>query len=139
VPWITHYADDGAEVDYSGHTTGSEILEAKRQFFAHKFDGEPLYLLCDLTNVSHFDVNPTDVDLIIKQDLDAVASHPELIETVVAPKPFQFGMARMWQMRVDAARPTAHVSRTRSEAIAWFRKHGVEIRTTAQREGRQSS
>ena len=127
MPWMTQYVDDGAEVFYTGHTTGSDILSAKRDFFTHGFDAPPQYLLCDFGGVERFDVDQKDVQAIIDQDIAAVTTHPQVIEVVIAPSPLQFGLARIWQMRVEPHRPRTFVARSRAEALSWLGGHDVHL------------
>lgn len=127
MPWMIRYAEDGAEVLYDGHTTGTDILSAKRDFFTHGFDTPPQYLLCDFGGVQQFDVDQKDVQAIIDQDIAAVATHPQVLEVVIAPTPLQFGLARIWQMRVEPHRPLTFVARSRPEALSWLLSHDVRL------------
>jgi hypothetical protein len=125
VPYQIEYHPAGAEVKYSGHVLGDEILEAKRQFFAHRFDGDAHYVLCDFTGAETYDISPESVDAIIQQDRAAMADHERLHEVVVAPKALVYGLSRMWQIRVDTVRPHTAVVRTRPEALRWLKEVGV--------------
>jgi hypothetical protein len=125
--WSSTYWPHGAEVRYTGVTTGAEILEAKGQFFVHRFTNGAQFILCDFTPVDRFDVATAEVELIVDQDRNAVADHPELAEVVIAPTPLQFGLARMWQIRVGSVRPRTAVVRSRSEALEWLENHGISV------------
>jgi hypothetical protein len=127
MPWMIRCTSDGAEVLYSGRTTGSDILSAKRAFFTHGFERPPRYLLCDFGGVEQFDVDQKDVQAIIDQDLAAVSTHPHVLEVVVAPTPLQYGLARMWQMKVEQFRPQTCVARSRPEAVSWLESQGAPL------------
>ena len=123
--YVSEYGNAGAEIFYTGTVTGAEIYRAKNEFFAHRFLQKPRYVICDFTGAGAFDVSPEDVDMIVAQDRRAMTSHPELMEAVVAPRPVVFGLARMWQSKVDDVRPHTAVVKTRDEAIAWLRDAGL--------------
>ena len=123
--YVTEYRNTGAEIFYSGTVTGAEIYRAKNEFFAHPFENEARYVICDFTEAGTFDVSPEDVDLIVAQDKRAMDTHPNLMEAVVAPRPVVFGLARMWQSKVDLVRPHTVVVKTRAEALAWLRSAGL--------------
>lgn len=117
-------AKDGSELLYSGVVTGAEIARAKAQFFARARDEGARYVLCDFTAVERFDVSTPDVQRIVQQDRAAADSLPDLIEVVVAPRPFEYGMARMWEIQVEDVRPRNAVVRTRAEALMWLKEQG---------------
>ena len=125
--YVTEYGNDGAEIFYSGTITGAEIYRAKNEFFAHPFKGEPRFVICDFTGAGTFDVSPEDVELIVQQDRRAMASHPQLLEAVVAPRPVVFGLARMWQSKVEDVRPHTAVVKTRPEAVNWLQSSGLAL------------
>lgn len=130
MPYTTTYFADGVEIRYQGRTTGPEILEAKRRFFSHRFSGPARFALCDFSGSEEFDVSPADVQRIIDQDRAAVTTHPALAEAVVAQTPVAYGLARMWEMRIEDDRPRTAVLRTREEAITWLERLGVPVRST---------
>jgi len=121
------YRPDGAEISYQGHVTGAEILDAKARFFGHGFKPEARWVLCDFSGVAKFDVSPDDVRRIIRQDLAAVETHPDLAEVVVASTPLEYGMARMWEQQVDEKRPRTAVVTSRHEALAWLHGLGIDV------------
>ena len=125
MPWTTLYEKHGAEICYHGIVTGAEVLEAKRQFFAHEFPGGARFVLCDFGAAEQTHVSSPELEGIIAQDNAAIGSHPMLKEAIVAPKPLQFGLARMWQTRVDEVRPHTSVTYTRAEAITWLDGQGI--------------
>lgn len=125
MPWKAHYAPDHAELDFWGRTTGAEIFDAKHEFFHHRFERGPLWVLCDFTAVEEFDVSPAEVRHIVEQDRRYAPVSPDLLEAVVAPGPLEYGMSRMWEIQVGEARPRTAVRQTRSEVLAWLREKGV--------------
>src|SRR5687767_8376766 len=121
------YLASGAELRFSGVVTGDEILEAKREFFAHEFPDEARYVICDFTAAVRFEIPSDAVTRIVEQDRDAMDDHPHLLEAVIAPQPVAFGLSRMWQMKVDEVRPHTGVVRTRAEAIRWLEAAGLPV------------
>ena len=133
------FRKEGAEITYSGAVSGPEILAAKGEFFGHRFDGGPRYLLCDFTETTKFDISTDDLDELVEQDRAMLPTHPELFEVVVATRPVIYGLSRMWQAKVDQVRPHTAVVRTRDEALTWLRATGVhailDTDATAQPDG----
>ena len=125
MPWTAEYGPDSADIRYDGLTTGGEILEAKRQFYSHAFEKPARFVLCDFTGVQRFQVASNDVQRIVGQDRAAAAANPRLAEVVIAPKPFEYGLARMWELQVDDARPRTAVVKTRAEAVEWLKGLGL--------------
>ena len=123
--YVTEYRSAGAEIYYSGTITGAEIYRAKNEFFAHPFARDARYVICDFTQAGAFDVSPEDVELIVAQDKRAMETHPVLMEAVVAPRPVVFGLARMWQSKVDVVRPHTAVVKTKAEALMWLQSAGL--------------
>jgi hypothetical protein len=123
--YVIEYRNAGAEIQFSGQITGAEIHRAKQEYFAHEFPEGGRYVICDFTDGDKFDVSPEEVESIVEQDKRAIESHPELLEAVVAPRPFVFGLSRMWQSKVDVVRPHTAVVKTRPEAVAWLRAAGL--------------
>jgi hypothetical protein len=125
--WDARYTEQGATIDFFGLVKGSEILEAKADFFRHAFANPPTYVLCDFSAADRFEVDSPMLEMIIEQDKRATTTtHSHLLEAVVAPTQLQYGLARIWQTRVDAAVPHTGVFRTRPEALEWLRTHGVD-------------
>lgn len=127
MPWTASYSEHGADVRFFGIVNGSEILEAKARLFAHRFSDGAVFSVCDFTDANDFRVSTPELESIIQQDATAVRMYPGIIEAVIAPTPLQFGLARMWQTRVDAAGPHTGVFRTRPDALHWLQEHGVEL------------
>jgi len=127
MPWSAAYGNDSAELRFYGDITGDEILTAKRELFAHPFERDPRYVLCDFTAVRAFGVSLADVKRIVEQDRKAAADNPGLCEVVVAPTPLEFGSSRMWEMLVDDVRPNTRVGKTRSEVLEWLEEKSVAL------------
>jgi len=127
MPYSAAYKEDGAEFRFHGHTTGRDILQAKRELFGYTFPREARWSLCDFTAVEKLDVLPTEVKSIVRQDVAAVSTHPNLGEIVIAADDYQFGLARMWEMQVDSVRPWILVARSRDEAVRWLEGRGLRI------------
>ena len=123
------YRASGAELCFTEFVSGSQLYEAKAEFFGHSFEGGSRYVLCDFTDAAKFDIPTSDIDRMVEQDRGEIARHPHLLEVVVAPQPLVYGLARMWQTKVNTIRPHTAVVRTRDEAVAWLKAAGVEPAT----------
>jgi hypothetical protein len=126
MPWDARYGAESAELAFRGQTTGMEILEAKRQFFAHRFENGARYVLCDFSAVTHFDVHPSEIRQIVVLDRASVPRTPGLREAVVAPTPLEYGMSRMWEIQVGDLRKIA-VRHSRDEAVEWLHEQGITL------------
>jgi len=125
MPWTVEYFADGAEVTYTGKISGAEILQAKADAFAHEYPRKARWVVCDFSQVQEFEIAKDDIDRIVRQDLREAARNPELAECVIATRPYEYGLARMWEMQVDAQETRTHVARNRAEADSWLRSHGL--------------
>jgi hypothetical protein len=123
------YRQGGAELCFTDFVSGQQLFEAKAQFFGHAFDGGARYVLCDFSEASKFDIPTPDVDRMVEQDKGELSRHPHLLEVVIAPQSLVFGLARMWQSKVNTVRPHTAVCRTRAEAVEWLKAAGVEPAT----------
>lgn len=119
------YKAAGAKLCFTDFVSGQELLDAKSAFFEHPFDGGVRYVLCDFTDALKFDIPSADVDRLVAQDHAEIGRHPHLLEVVIAPQSLVYGLARMWQMKVNTVRPHTAVLRTRDEAVAWLEAAGV--------------
>jgi hypothetical protein len=126
VTYVIDYQTTGAELCFSDFVSGDQLFEAKAKFFAHAFDVGARYVLCDFSEASKFDIPTSDVDRMVDQDRGELSRHPHLLEVVVAPQPLVYGLARMWQTKVNTIRPHTAVVRTRAEAVEWLKAAGVE-------------
>lgn len=128
MPWTVEYFDDGAEFTYSGKVTGTEVFQAKAEFFAHEFAGKPRWVVCDFSQAKEFDIAKGDIDRIIRQDVREAAKNPDLAECVIATRPYEYGLARMWEMQVDAQEKRTNVCRNRIECDLWLKQHGLGLK-----------
>ena len=120
MPYQMCFTDTGADVRFSGVTTGAEIVAAKAEALAHPF-GRPLgFLLFDFTGAEQFDVPTADVRRVASEDREYAATHPPFAIAVVAPQDLEYGLSRMWQAFVDDTPIASTVARTRAEALAWL-------------------
>lgn len=125
MPFESQYFEDGAEIRYTGVVSGVEILRAKQEFFSYNFRHTAKWVLCDFSGVEEFRFDKHDIERIINQDLRAAAGNPSLAECVVATKPYEYGMARMWEMQVDRHGRNTIVARSRNEGEEWLRRQGL--------------
>ena len=119
------FTTTGAELCFTEFISGQQLLDAKAEFFAHTFDPAAAYVLCDFTEGGKFDIPSSDVDRLVEQDKGEISRHPYLLEVVIAPQSLVYGLARMWQTKVNTVRPHTAVVRTRDEAVAWLKAAGI--------------
>ncbi len=126
MPWTAHYRFDGAYTAFSGRTTGDELLAAVRDFFAHRYARDPCFALFDFTGASEFDVDSIAIDRIVMEDRRAAATMPDLSIAVVAPEAIQYGIARMWQLRLDPTPWRTTVVTSLTQALRWLSDQGFD-------------
>ena len=84
--------------------------------------------MLDYVTVEHFDVDRGDVERTVLQDRDAESRElPSLLVAAVAPQAHTYGMARMWEGKLEPTQWQTKVLRPREEALGWLAQHGVEI------------
>jgi hypothetical protein len=120
------FRNSGAELCFTEFVSGQELLDAKAEFFSHAFDGGARYVLCDFSEANKFDIPSSDVDRLVEQDKGEISRHPHLLEVVIAPQTLVYGLARMWQTKVNTVRPHTAVLRQRAEAVAWLEAAGIK-------------
>ena len=72
--------------------------------------------ILDLSAVASFEVSPETVRKLAK--LPPVFPDPRPPRVIIAPSPRVFGIARMFEMQREGARPNLHVVHTEAEAFA---------------------
>jgi hypothetical protein len=127
--YFIDYRASGAELCFTEFVSGQQLFEAKAEFFAHHFESGAAYVLCDFSEGTKFDIPSSDVDRMVEQDRGEIGRHPHLLEVVIAPQPLVYGLARMWQTKVNSIRPHTAVLRTRDEAVEWLKAAGVKPAT----------
>jgi hypothetical protein len=120
------FTTEGAELCFTGFVTGQELFDAKAKFFNHGFEPAAAYVLCDFSEGEKFDIPTSDVDRMVEQDRSELARHPKLLEVVIAPQNLVYGLARMWQAKVNSVRPHTAVVRNRDEAVEWLQAAGIK-------------
>lgn len=119
------FTPNAAELCFTGLVTGQELIDAKDRFFGHAFEPVAAYVLCDFSEGEKFDIPSSDVDRLVEQDRAEIARHPKLLEVVIAPQNLVYGLARMWQAKVNSVRPHTAVVRSRDEAMEWLKAAGL--------------
>ena len=131
MPWTAQYVSDGVYTAFRGHTIGDEVLAAVKDFFAHRYIHKPYFALFDCTDVSEFDVESIHIDRIIMEDRRAAATMDDVAIAVVAPDPIQYGIARMWQTRLEPTPWRTTVVTSLGEALRWLGEQGVDTERVA--------
>ena len=127
MPYETRYTPTGADVRFSGVTTGAEIVEAKASALAHPYHPALAFLVFDLGGADRLDVPTSDVRRVAREDRAYAATHPPFAIAVVAPHDLEYGLSRMWQAFVDDTPIDSLVVRTRAEALHWLAGRGVDV------------
>jgi hypothetical protein len=123
------YTDDrkGAILVGSGRLKGAEFIAANNELFARDFAAEPLlYILFDGDGATSVDVTVQDIQEIAQQDVEASGKLPHISVAVFAQDELAYGLARMWQVYVDASGWQTAVFRDRASAVTWLRKDVAE-------------
>jgi hypothetical protein len=117
----------GAILEGSGRLKGAEFIAANNELFARDFVAEPLlYILFDGDHATAVDVTVQDLRDIAQQDVRASRELPRLSVAVFAQDPLAYGLARMWQVYVDASGWRTAVFLDRAAAVAWLRSEVAE-------------
>jgi hypothetical protein len=127
MPYETRYTPTGADVRFSGVTTGTEIVAAKASALAHRYDGALAFLLFDLGGADRLDVPTADVRRVAREDREYAGTHPPFSIAIVAPHDLEYGLSRMWQAFVDDTPIESTVARSRAEALDWLTGRGVDV------------
>ena len=123
------YADDrkGAILVGSGRLKGTEFIAANNELFARDFEAEPLiYILFDGDHATSVDVTVQDIRDIAQQDIEASSKLPHVLVAIFAHDELAYGLARMWQVYVDASGWRTAVFRDRAAAVKWLQKEVAE-------------
>jgi hypothetical protein len=123
------FTPDGADVRFTGATTGDEIVGAKVDALAHFPGGTLRFLLFDLSGSERLDIPTLDVRRVARVDREYAETHPPFAIAVVAPDDLEYGLARMWQAFVDDTPIQSVVARSRPEALIWLAGRGVNVAT----------
>jgi hypothetical protein len=129
MPWTSDYHAAGAYITFTGRMTGEDLIQAKTEAYSRQYEtGRPRFVVLDYVAVEQFDVDRGDVERTVVQDRDAESRElPSLLVAAVAPHAHTYGMARMWEARLEPTRWQTKVLRSRHEALGWLARHGVEI------------
>ena len=127
MPYQMHYTSTGADVRFSGVTTGEEIVRAKASALSHRYAGPLRFLLFDLGGAERLDIPTAAVREVAREDREYAETHPPIAIAVIAPHDLEYGLSRMWQAFVDDSPIESNVTRTRPEAIRWLAGQGVDV------------
>ena len=94
--------------------------------FSHASAEPLLYILFDGDHATAVDVTVQDLRDIAQQDVRASRELPRLSVAVFAQDPLAYGLARMWQVYVDASGWRTAVFLDRAAAVAWLRSEVAE-------------
>ncbi len=108
----------------SGLVTGAELLEACRSATALLQNTENFhYEFIDFTEVTVLQITPEELDEMVAQDRFAATFRPDAVVVIVAPRDDLFEVGKKWERRVQDIGWNTHISRDRTEALAWLRQN----------------
>ena len=126
MPVETEYLDNGLGTLFrgTGIVTGEDILSANQRIFStpekiRKYK----YGLADWTGVTEYRVKPSELEYAAFQDKTAANILPELFVAVVADKPLDYGLSRMWSLFIEVNDLNWEVAifNNRTEAERWLK------------------
>jgi hypothetical protein len=103
-----------------GVLTGEELIANNERVLRTKSYEGVRWLLIDGTDAK-VEVSPDEIRAIRDQDDLLAAVLPELVNAVVVPYDYGFGMARMWEILTERPGWPTRSFRARPEAEAWLR------------------
>jgi len=121
------YTPQGVDVRFTGVATGAEIDEVNEETYAHSYEDELRYVIFDFVDVARIDISPEAVHAIAEADKRHSALRPRFLGVLITPKPSDYGLARMWQGYAADANIESAVFKSRVEALAWLKEHGIEV------------
>ncbi len=124
MPMSIDYIEDGGIISRGeGAVTGSEIIEANDIIYESPDKIKNIiYQICDLTNVSDFDISTSELEALSSQDKKASKINPKMFIAVVGEKDVIFGLARMWEAFSYSSPFETKVFRKMEDAQQWIRE-----------------
>jgi len=127
------FIDDGRGVMQIGNgiVTGQELIDTAKFILEKMQQGAPVsYDLIDLSNVDQFSASCDDIRGIARINTAMAQIVGRIGVAFVAPSDIAYGMARMWQVYVQATGWDTYVFRNHTEAEAWLAtQHTVALQT----------
>ena len=106
----------------SGIVTADEIRSAKLQLLSQADRVQRIrFALVDFRNASDLIVDTEGLRRIVDVDRQLATLLPGACVAVVAPKDHMFGLARMWEVSVEATGWKTWVFRSAADACGWLR------------------
>jgi hypothetical protein len=128
MPWTTDYLAAGAWVSFSGRMTGEELIRAKSEVYAHPYATGPRFVVLDYTAVEDPDIDRSDVERTVTQDRAAASTMlPDLAVAAVAPEAITYGVARLWDAKMQRTGWKTTVVLSRAEALGWLANLGIPV------------
>lgn len=108
----------------TGVVTAEELLAGCRVTTALMETTENFhYEFVDLSDVTELQITEEDLEQIVAQDHLAAVFRPHAVVVIVAAREDLFATAKLWEQRVQDLGWNTHVSRKRSEALAWLKQN----------------
>jgi len=126
MPVRCEFKSNGVIIWHSGAVTGSELIQANKSIYAHKFDGLFLFQLMELSDAETFDVSSGDMRALAAMDRQHSESHSQYA-CAVAPTDYLFALSRQWNIQAETESFNTHVVRSKGEAIEWFKSKDIAI------------
>jgi hypothetical protein len=108
----------------TGTITGEEFVRASyNALLLFQNTQNFQYEFVDLSNATDLEFAEEHLKQIKAQDRIIAKFRPHAIVVVVAPREEFYQLAKHWERAVEELGLSTHVTRERSEALAWLQKH----------------
>jgi len=118
----------GNVITASGVVTEEGLIGFYRDFFSQDEISLANYRfsLSDYSAVTDLHVNSDAIKSLVTLSKGVTSINPDTLVAVYAPQTYAFGLARMWEILMDATDWETCVFSDREEAVAWLRKRAKE-------------
>ena len=123
------FIDDGRGLLFTGAgtVTARDVIAVKQDLLRQERAvlEKIRYAVVSFAETTTLDITGKDVYEVVQLDRRIEAIIPHLCVALVAPRPHDFGIARMWQAVAGDLRWSTHVFHTREEADAWLKAQNL--------------
>ena len=126
MPYLTELTEDYMGVIHTGTglVTGEEVLQGCEMVSQLMQNTENFhYKFVDLAEATGIEMTEEHLQEIVAIDRTMAFFRPNATVVIVAPDERLFAVAKQWETLVEALGWATHVSRERSEALAWLREN----------------
>ena len=124
MPIEKRYTEEGIGIEIigKGRVIGKEICDALDEIYSSEMLLKQKYQIWNFTDVEDFDFPKKDFDRMVKLDVKASQTNPNIVIAVVGEKDLIFGISRMWEthMEIEESGFETMTFRKREDADAWI-------------------